>query len=272
MPDFFKILKAFVKLQGKHLMVLLATVSIGCAEDSKEQGNNQPPPPAPQAPQEETPAPPAPADEIAMEVEPPILPAAPVEDPAEAALRAYEKEIAFQQNIVQQEAIALDEAYAARNQSVRIGTHLRDMLAYGISSGYLGQRFLQNTNNMEGARKYFDSTRAARVPAGEQIALTAAEAEATANAAAAAEGISASRASMLRTVGAGIMRTAEFTGAVVFGIIFTSEVFDTGRDLYIRFNDTDEIRTHRASLEQARRNLDTAQANLQAAIMNSQKQ
>jgi len=68
------------------------------------------------------------------------------------ALEAYQQQVGFQRRVALEEARALEVAYNQRNNTVHISKDLRDLLAYGISSGWLGYRFLNKTDNLKSIR------------------------------------------------------------------------------------------------------------------------
>lgn len=193
-------------------------------------------------------------------------------------LEAYEAQIGYQRRLVLEEKKALETAYKNRDNSVHIGKDLRDLLAYGISSGFLSYRFLNKTDNLASLRARLTRRNvptdlqpsAATPPSPVDAEAATLNAEATtlrASATAGAGAQAAARGELLSNVGTSLMRASEAIGAVTLGWFFIYNVADTGHDLVIRFRDTDEIKEHRAALSEAERNLVVADQNLQAAVI-----
>ena len=181
-------------------------------------------------------------------------------------LSVYQQQIGFQRRVVLEEQKALDQAYNDRSNRVHIGKDLRDLLAYGVSTGFLSYRFLNKTNNLQAVRDFL-TKKNIQSDLQPTTGTTAVESESQSLEEAAAALSDVKRAATMRAIGSGLMRTAELTGAVVLGAFLLGDVVDTGNDLYVMVHDSDEIRAHKDKLKTAQKNLEDADRNLQTAIL-----
>jgi hypothetical protein len=172
------------------------------------------------------------------------------------------QQIAFQQNMLFKEKAALDEAYAARSNSVHLPAAFVDMTAYGLATGLL------SVDAYRGIKK-LSQERSAGTSKITRSAKAAAESEAE------EAGIFSRIASRTATVATDaaptVWRITEVSGAVILGAYTIGKIVVFNKDVVIRVSDTDAIRYHRAKVEEAQQNLANAQANLQAVYYRGER-
>jgi hypothetical protein len=182
------------------------------------------------------------------------------------SLKTYEEQIGFQRRLILEHKAALDQAYASRNNQVHISKDLLDVLAYGVSTGYLSYDFMKATGNMQRVRDVLTLRKAPKelIPTTEEPIASPAERVAASTSRDVA--VSAPGRVMARNIGRAAFRTTELASAAILGVYLVGDVYNTGKDLVIRFSDTDEIKEHRAKLNEAEQNLAVADQNLQVAV------
>jgi hypothetical protein len=168
------------------------------------------------------------------------------------ALAEMHQKIEVQRQAISQEKAELDAAIAKRDNKVHFGKDLMDTLAYGVSSSALTYDFVTKTNSVEKVKKFFNARNIptlAPVESSTSTAMTVVP-----------------KAKWLKSAGSALFRSSELVSAAVLGAFFIGDVYNTGNDVVVWFDSTEQIREQRMRLGLAEKSLEIAEQNLQTAI------